>query len=81
MSLKQQKLGGKSWIIKGILTSTRKKIHCFEHYGNRMEKNTSFGVTQTCLQKLNPCLKRFTITLNLLTTKKTYIKRGKLYVQ
>ena len=37
-----------------------------------------FGVTRTCLPKLNLSLKRFAITLNLLATKKTCIKRGKL---
>ena len=37
--------------------------------GNTMEK-ISFGVTRICLQKSNPCLKKFISTLNLLTTTK-----------
>ena len=37
--------------------------------GNTMEK-ISFVVIQICLQKSNPCPKRFIITLNLLTTTK-----------
>ena len=83
MSRKQRKLARKPWITKGILTSIRKKIQCFELISLLIIqwKKTSFGVTRTSLQKLNPRLKRFTITLNSLATKKTCIKRGKLYVR
>ena len=59
------------WITKETLTSTMKKIQCFKlmsllviHWNK-----VSFGVTRIYLQKLNHCLKRFTISLNLTTTK------------
>ena len=74
MSRKQRKLPRKPWITKGILTSIskKKKISIFRtHFitGNTVEK-IGFGVTAICSQKSNPCLKRFIINLNLLTTKK-----------
>ena len=37
------------------------------------EEKAAFCVTRTSLQNLNPCLKRFTITMNLLNNKKNLL--------
>ena len=61
------------------LTIKKKRQNCqFPAEKSDTVEKSDFWLFSNMHTKLNPCLKKFTITLNLLATKKSCMKRGKL---